>query len=636
MISSSKIDRTALWRISLLLSIVGFLLCYGAFYLANKLSAENIKSQLLTIDQSNKHIGLIVQENAEKVIANADTVLRFMQRDVELYGKILPEHEPILREFCQRRFVGNTAVFDQAGELQFTIKRRLPGKPSNVATTDVFMEQLKFSPGVLYIGSGWVSLSSDRSVVFLSRQIRSPQGEFKGIVTVTLAQDYLAKFDENLGFDHNHKIFLLRRDGMVLAQAPQQDTDETAGVSLQQTRRVEEYLSRGITAAIYDDTESGAERREFFTILREYPLLVMVSSLPGSADTLPVQIQQQYRFFAQGFSVFVLLSGVLLWWQIRRQYMFAEQLQQKQWQLEQLSYHDQLTGVKNRHYLDEIIAGEMARADRYKQPLSMLIFDLDHFKKVNDTWGHPVGDLVLKHTAEIIGDRIRKADILVRIGGEEFVVLMPETRLAGAREAAESLRAALAANEHPIAGKVTASFGVAERMKIEPFSYWYRRADEALYRAKQGGRNCVVAADESGSLPFEAVRLEWRSEWESGHPLIDEQHQELIALGNKIIYLVLEKSQPEELLPQLELLIEHIRSHFTAEGKILVQAGYPEHLHHGEIHKGLLEKLLICKAEYLAGGLTPTAFFAFIVDEIVVGHMLKEDRKFFPYVRVEQ
>ena len=187
MISSSKIDRTALWRISLLLSIVGFLLCYGAFYLANKLSAENIKSQLLTIDQSNKHIGLIVQENAEKVIANADTVLRFMQRDVELYGKILPEHEPILREFCQRRFVGNTAVFDQAGELQFTIKRRLPGKPSNVATTDVFMEQLKFSPGVLYIGSGWVSLSSDRSVVFLSRQIRSPQGEFKGIVTVTLA-----------------------------------------------------------------------------------------------------------------------------------------------------------------------------------------------------------------------------------------------------------------------------------------------------------------------------------------------------------------------------------------------------------------------------------------------------------------
>ena len=146
----------------------------------------------------------------------------------------------------------------------------------------------------------------------------------------------------------------------------------------------------------------------------------------------------------------------------------------------------------------------------------------------------------------------------------------------------------------------------------------------------------MVAADESGSLLFEAVRLEWRSEWESGHPLIDEQHQELIALGNKIIYLVLEKSQPEELLPQLELLIEHIRSHFTAEGKILVQAGYPEHLHHGEIHKGLLEKLLICKAEYLAGGLTPTAFFAFIVDEIVVGHMLKEDRKFFPYVRVEQ
>lgn len=636
MISSSKINRTALWRISLLLSIVGFLLCYGAFYLANKLSVENMNSQLLTLDQGNKHIGLIVQENAEQVIANADTVLRFMQRDVELHGKILPEHEPILREFCQRRFVGNTAVFDQSGELQFAVKVRKPGRSTNVAETDIFKEQLKFSPGLLYIGAGWASLTTDQPVVFLSRQIRSAQGEFLGIVTVTLAQDYLTKLGNHLDLGGGRRIILLRRDGMILAQIPQMENTKASAVNLHRDERIEEYLSRNITAAIYNDIESGVEYREFFTVLRGYPLLVEVSSRTDSAEALSVQIQQQYRIFAQIFSAFVLLSGVLIWWQIRRQYMFAEQLQQKQWQLEQLSYQDQLTGVKNRHYLDEIIAGEMARADRYKEPLSTLIFDLDHFKKVNDTWGHPVGDLVLKHTAEIIGDRIRKADILVRIGGEEFVVLMPETRLAGAREAAESLREALVANEHPIAGKVTASFGVAERMKIEPFSYWYRRADEALYRAKQGGRNCVVTADESGSLPFEAVRLEWRSEWESGNPLIDEQHQELIALGNKIIYLVLEKARPEELLPQLELLIEHIRSHFTAEGKILVQAGYPEHLHHGEIHKGLLEKLLICKAEYLAGGLTPTAFFAFVVDEIVVGHMLKEDRKFFPYVRVER
>ncbi|MGL5269402.1 MAG: sensor domain-containing diguanylate cyclase, partial [Selenomonadaceae bacterium] len=489
MISSSKINRTALWRISLLLSIVGFLLCYGAFYLANKLSVENMNSQLLTLDQGNKHIGLIVQENAEQVIANADTVLRFMQRDVELHGKILPEHEAILREFCQRRFVGNTSVFDQSGELQFAVKVRKPGRSTNVAETDIFKEQLKFSPGLLYIGAGWDSLTTDQPVVFLSRQIRSAQGEFLGIVTVTLAQDYLTKLGNHLDLGGERRIILLRRDGMILAQIPQMENRKASAVNLHRDERIEEYLSRNITAAIYNDIESGVEYREFFTVLRGYPLLVEVSSRTDSAEALSVQIQQQYRIFAQIFSAFVLLSGVLLWWQIRRQYMFAEQLQQKQWQLEQLSYHDQLTGVKNRHYLDEIIAGEMARADRYKEPLSMLIFDLDHFKKVNDTWGHPVGDLVLKHTAEIIGDRIRKADILVRIGGEEFVVLMPETRLAGAREAAESLREALVANEHPIAGKVTASFGVAERMKIEPFSYWYRRADEALYRAKQGGRN---------------------------------------------------------------------------------------------------------------------------------------------------
>ncbi|MBP2642095.1 MAG: diguanylate cyclase and metal dependent phosphohydrolase [Firmicutes bacterium] len=164
---------------------------------------------------------------------------------------------------------------------------------------------------------------------------------------------------------------------------------------------------------------------------------------------------------------------------------------EKQKQIEYLSYHDQLTGLFNRRFLDMIIGREMERSDRYNEPLSMIVLDLDHFKKVNDTWGHPIGDEVLKQTAAIAGNIIRKSDILARLGGEEFVIVMPATTLGGAIILAEKLRETLDKNSHPLIGKYTASFGVAERVKFESFKHWYKRADGALYRAKARGRNQV-------------------------------------------------------------------------------------------------------------------------------------------------
>ena len=156
------------------------------------------------------------------------------------------------------------------------------------------------------------------------------------------------------------------------------------------------------------------------------------------------------------------------------------------------SFTDPLTGIMNRRYLDSIIEIEMARSDRYNHAMSIITLDLDHFKKVNDTWGHPVGDEVLKWVVGIIQENIRKTDILVRLGGEEFMILLTQTGLDGAREAAEKLRFTLEHAEHAVTGKCTASFGVAERLEGEAFSNLYSRVDQALYRAKENGRNQVV------------------------------------------------------------------------------------------------------------------------------------------------
>ena len=173
--------------------------------------------------------------------------------------------------------------------------------------------------------------------------------------------------------------------------------------------------------------------------------------------------------------------------------------------VEYLSYHDNLTGLFNRHFFDKRLSEEMARADRHGCSLSLILFDLDHFKKVNDNWGHPMGDEVLKRTAAIVGAVIRKTDVLVRFGGEEFIIIMPETTTDGAYMAAEKVRQAVASTSYPLVGTITVSLGIAERIPFESFLSFYKRLDDALYKAKRSGRNCSCIAESNAAIVPTAV-----------------------------------------------------------------------------------------------------------------------------------
>lgn len=165
-----------------------------------------------------------------------------------------------------------------------------------------------------------------------------------------------------------------------------------------------------------------------------------------------------------------------------------------------LSITDALTGLYNRRHFNERYAAEYMRAARYGRPLSVLLIDIDHFKKFNDEHGHLVGDKVLKLTAKVLNESIRKADLLARYGGEEFVLVLPEIDKEHARQVAEKLRRAIELTHFPKEesqpfGHLTASFGVAafpEDARGE--DALLKLADEALYRAKANGRNRVEAA----------------------------------------------------------------------------------------------------------------------------------------------
>ncbi|MCG3195146.1 MAG: hypothetical protein DIJKHBIC_04416 [Thermoanaerobaculia bacterium] len=169
-------------------------------------------------------------------------------------------------------------------------------------------------------------------------------------------------------------------------------------------------------------------------------------------------------------------------------------------QLRAESVRDPLTGLFNRRYLEEILAKECARALRSGKPIGLLIADIDHFKRVNDTLGHPAGDAVLREFGRVLADSVRGGDLACRWGGEEFVLVLPESPPKVSVERAESLRRAFSTYRVIHDGRqlspVTVSFGVASfpHNGTQPDEL-IRSADEALYRAKIGGRNRVVAAE---------------------------------------------------------------------------------------------------------------------------------------------
>jgi diguanylate cyclase (GGDEF)-like protein len=179
----------------------------------------------------------------------------------------------------------------------------------------------------------------------------------------------------------------------------------------------------------------------------------------------------------------LLNSGLLIW-------LIHQNVRKK---LEFQAYRDGLTGLYNKRYFETDFSAEIARSLRYQRDMILVIFDIDHFKRVNDTHGHRVGDKVLVQLAQLITTTVRQSDAVYRIGGEEFAIIAPETGAETGLQMAEKIRLTVA--EHPFHSveQLTISLGVATLMEGDTQESLFERADKALYRAKESGRNRVVA-----------------------------------------------------------------------------------------------------------------------------------------------
>ncbi len=313
------------------------------------------------------------------------------------------------------------------------------------------------------------------------------------------------------------------------------------------------------------------------------------------------------------------------------------ELRQRLTELEKLSSTDRLTGAWNRVHFDKTIAIELSRSIRYRQPVALIYLDIDHFKRVNDTYGHAVGDEVLRELVKIIQKNIRTSDLLFRWGGEEFAILVPSTSYRSAATLSETLRTKIEQHKIDTVGRISISLGVAEHIPGENEGAWFQRADMALYAAKNGGRNRVVvdpngssdvwAADQSATI----LRMSWHESYDCGEPTIDQEHRKLFDLANVLINAAFKReSNPPGFDEALKKLLAHVIQHFADEEAILAHHHYAGLEVHAQAHKVLIEHALQLRDSAAAGGVTIGELVDFIANEVVARHMLKVDREFYP------
>ncbi len=228
---------------------------------------------------------------------------------------------------------------------------------------------------------------------------------------------------------------------------------------------------------------------------RPFTYLVLATGRDAEADVVRGLEAGAHDFVSKPLSIPVLRARLEVG---RRLVQADDKVKRFAARMEALASTDPLTGLANRRHFLDAAGRELRRAARHGHPTAVLLFDLDHFKRVNDVHGHEVGDRLLYGVAEALNATLRAGDACGRLGGEEFAVLLPETGLPGAVDAAERVRAAVAAVQIEAetgVGRATASVGVAVATAGEvDLGRTLRRADAAMYAAKRSGRNRVVVA----------------------------------------------------------------------------------------------------------------------------------------------
>jgi diguanylate cyclase len=468
------------------------------------------RTQALRVAElSTANLARSLAQHAETTVQQADTVLGDLVERVQTDG-LGPAQIQRLHHLLQERRgaleLHGLFIYDKDGHWLVTSNDADPIGVNN-ADREYFLYH-RTTPGPApHIGAVIRSRSSDELVIPISRRIDDAEGRFAGVALATLKMDDFNRFYASFALDRQGVIVLALRNGTILARRPYEEN--TIGSSLAKSHVFSDLLPNAPSGTqLVPSIIDGVPRMLSYRALERYPLVVEAAESKDAI--LAVWYANLWRSVA-----FILIAsiamGVLgrtLIRQIRRSQRNEADLRNTHAALQKLAMQDDLTGLANRRQLDIALPHEIGRARRNGRPLGLIMIDIDHFKRFNDLYGHPAGDHCIRSVGQTLLACVgRTGDLVVRYGGEELLVLLPESGELGTWLVAEKILYSVRALNIQHAGSdtsiVTISAGVYAWPANDPAADAHtliRAADDALYKAKRGGRNRIYPPS-AGSGP---------------------------------------------------------------------------------------------------------------------------------------
>ena len=387
------------------------------------------------------------------------------------------------------------------------------------------------NPALLHLSAPFVTPLGTYAMS-VGKMVENRQGRFGGYVLAILDPEYFSVLLESVVFAPDVHATLVHGDGKVVFRAP--DTEKIMGLNLADKpgSLFNQFVASGQAKNVITGMAAATQVKRMIAFATISPLTVKADKLLVVAidRDLSVMFSPWLRDLELRAALFGVIAAVTLigLYLYQRRHLAFERLeeaqederlamekrilqinaelehkvQQRTVELEKaneglrhLSRHDVLTGLANRMAANEHLHSEFMRMKRTGSSYAVLMLDVDYFKRINDSYGHEAGDHVLKRVAKTLNRCLRETDFVARFGGEEFLVLLPDTGLASAAQVAEKIRQAVEASVDPIAGNITISIGLAvPSPENHDENVALNQADDRLYQAKKAGRNCVVAA----------------------------------------------------------------------------------------------------------------------------------------------
>ena len=477
-----------------LLLVVWSILAYWAFN-SRHLAIESRKAELA------QTVAVVEEQNAQMLsmiklaLVSADNwVAKYPNEDPGESKEFIRMTQQI-RELSGQRI--DIRMVTRDAKLVY-VPKRADAAATNVSDRDYFRVQSDPATRGFYIGNAVRSRVTQKWGIPVSLPASNRDGRI-AVLFGAIELERMEKLQTPLLDGAGSSIAVLRSDGLVLSRVP--ILPDLIGTSLASTPPWVEHITRAKKGVFITDRDpfTGQARIVAFSHMSDYPLIIAATAtLNGVLQSWREQMTLLVTFallLSFGFSVLAvkLMRAVRAGEQAHADVQkYAAALEETNQQLNILSVTDKLTQVYNRTKLDAVIQQEVNRTKRYQPDLSLIMLDIDHFKRINDEFGHTVGDSVLVLVATVLQDSIRKTDTVGRWGGEEFLIILPQTNQEQALAVAEKIRQAIASAHFAIAGLVTASLGVTSLSEGDNEQQFLTRADAALYRAKEAGRNRVV------------------------------------------------------------------------------------------------------------------------------------------------